>query len=83
MLIKRREVVDVPVVVVGAELVESGVGVGKQMPDDQQQRAANRDDGPLLASAAAEASVAATASGAERGIRPSGHADRLSPSRFT
>jgi hypothetical protein len=31
------EGVDVAVVVVGAELVEPGVGVGEQVPDDHQQ----------------------------------------------
>jgi hypothetical protein len=36
--------VDVAVVVVGAEVVEPGVGVGEQMPDDHQQGSADRDD---------------------------------------
>jgi hypothetical protein len=44
--------VDVVVVVVGAEVVELGVRVGEQMPDDHQQGSADRDDGFLLASSA-------------------------------
>ena len=60
--------VDVAVVVVGAELVEAGVGVGEQVPDDHQHGAADRDDGFLFASSAGEASVA----GAEEGVGPAG-----------
>ena len=60
--------VDVAVVVVGAEVVEAGVGVGEQVPDDHQDGAADRDDGLLLAASAGDASVA----GAEEGVGPAG-----------
>jgi hypothetical protein len=50
--------VDVAVVVIGAELVEAGVGVGEQVPDDHEDRAADRDNGLHLASSAGNAAVA-------------------------
>ena len=40
---------DAGVVELGAEVVEAGLGVGEQVPDDDQDRAADRDDGLLLA----------------------------------
>lgn len=40
---------DAVVVEVGAEVVEAGVGVRQQVPDDDQDRAADRDDGLFLA----------------------------------
>ena len=36
--------VDMAVVVVAAEVVESGVGIGEEVPDNHQQGAADRDD---------------------------------------
>ena len=63
--------VDVAVVVVGAELVEPGVGVGEKVPDDHQQRAADRDDRFVLAASAGDASVAGTEEGV--GSARSGH----------
>jgi hypothetical protein len=63
------EGVDVSVVVVGAEFVEAGVGVGEQVPDDHQQGPADRDDGLLPAAAAGDAAVA----GAEEGVGPARH----------
>ena len=60
--------VDAGVVEVGAEVVEAGVGVGEQVPDDDQDGAADRDDGLLLAAAAGDASVAF----AEEGVGPAG-----------
>jgi hypothetical protein len=42
---------DAGVVVVGAEVVEVGVGVGEQVPDDDQDGAADRDDRSFLAAA--------------------------------
>ena len=61
--------VDVAVVVVGAELVEAGVGVGEQVPDDHQHGAADRDDDLLCASSAGEASVTGTEEGVGTGRR--------------
>jgi hypothetical protein len=52
--------------VVGAEVVEAGVGVGEQVPDDHQHGAADRDDRFLLTSSTHEASV----TGAEEGVGP-------------
>jgi hypothetical protein len=46
------------VVEAGAEVVEAGVGVSQQLPDDDQDGAADRDDGPLGATAAGDAPVA-------------------------
>src|SRR3954463_5096743 len=43
---------------VRAEVVEVGVGVGEQVPDDGQDRAADRDQGLLGPAAAGEASIA-------------------------
>jgi hypothetical protein len=45
------------VVEAGAEVVEAGVGVSQQMPDDDQDGAADRNDGPLGATAAGDAPV--------------------------
>ena len=55
---------DAGVVELGAEVVEAGVGVGQQVPDDDQDRAADRDDGLLLSPAAGDAPVAF----AEKGV---------------
>src|SRR5512132_518362 len=60
--------VDAGVVEVGAEVVEAGVGVRQQVPDDDQDGAADGDDGLLLATAAGDASVAL----AEEGVGPAG-----------
>ena len=60
--------VDAGVVVVGAEVVEAGVGVGEQVPDDDQDGAADRDDGLLLAAASGDAPVAF----AEEGVGAAG-----------
>ena len=45
----RRSVSTWRVVVVGAEVVVAGVGVGEQVPDDGEDGAADRDDGLQLA----------------------------------
>src|SRR4249919_2962123 len=50
--------VDVPVVVIDAEVVKPGVGLSEEMPDDHQHGAASRDDRFVLAASAGEASVA-------------------------
>ena len=47
-----------PVVPVGAEVGEPGVGVGQQVPGDDEQGVADRDQGSLFAAAAGEAVVA-------------------------
>src|SRR5215217_3809613 len=39
--------VDAGVVEAGAQVVEAGVGVGEEVPDDDQDGAADRHDGPL------------------------------------
>jgi hypothetical protein len=43
--------------------VVAGVGIGQQVPDDDQDRAADRDDRFLLAAASGDASVALTEEG--------------------
>src|SRR3954452_24218647 len=58
---------------VRAEVVEVGVRVGEQVPDDGQDRAADRDEGFLGSAAAGQASVAFAeeglgAAGADRGL---------------
>src|SRR3954453_6265301 len=50
------------------EVGEVGVGIGQQEPDDDQDRAADRDEGLLAASAAGHAPGAL----AEGGVGPSG-----------
>ena len=65
--------VDLRVVVVGAEVLVPGVGVGEQVPDDGQDRVADRDDGPALAAAAGQASVAF----AEERVGPRDRSDDL------
>ena len=62
--------VNVAVVVVGSEVVEAGVGVGEQVPDDHQDGAADRDDRLLLPSSTDEASVAGAEEGVGRPLRP-------------
>src|SRR5688500_15564618 len=57
---------DVEDVVVGAESVESGVGVGKGSTDEQQQGSTDPDDSLGLASSAGDASVV----DAEEGVVP-------------
>jgi len=59
---------DSGVVEVGAEFAEAGIGVGQQVPDDDEDGAADGDDGFLLSSSSGEASVA----GAEEGVGPAG-----------
>ena len=56
------------VVEVRAEVVEARVGVGQQVPDDDQDRAADRDDGLLLPAPAGDAPVAL----AEEGVGSAG-----------
>src|SRR3954451_2980500 len=58
---------------VRAEVVEVGVGVGEQVPDDGQDRAADRDQGLLGPAAAGQPSIALTeealgSAGADRGL---------------
>src|SRR5512132_629469 len=50
-------------VVAGAQVVEAGVGVREQVPDDHQDGAAHRHDGPLGAAAAGDAPVALSKEG--------------------
>ena len=50
--------VDAAGVVVGAEVVEAGGGVGEQVPDDHQDRAGHGDQGLALADAPDQAAVA-------------------------
>src|SRR5215211_546149 len=47
--------VDAGVVEAGAQIVETSVRVGQQVPDDDQDGAADRDDGLLGAAAAGDA----------------------------
>jgi hypothetical protein len=56
------------VVVVSAEVFVSGLGVGEEVPDDDEDGAADCDDGLLLAPSAGEASV----TGAEEGVGAAG-----------
>src|SRR3954447_3382892 len=58
---------------VRAEVVEVGVGVGEQVPDDGQDRATDRDQGLLGPAAAGQPSIALAeevlgAPGADRGL---------------
>src|SRR5215472_18053877 len=46
-----------------AQVVEAGIGIGQQMPDDDQQRPADRDDGLLRAAASSDPPVALTEEG--------------------
>src|SRR3954451_17714392 len=60
-------------VVVRAEVDELGLLVGEQRPDDDQDGAADRDDGPLLAAAAGDPPISLAeegvgAGGADRGL---------------
>jgi hypothetical protein len=64
-------VADPGVVEAGAQVGVAGIGVGQQMPDDDQDRAADRDDGFVLAAAAGDPPAAL----AEEGIGAGG-ADR-------
>src|SRR5512132_4286353 len=50
--------VDAAGVVVGAEVVETGGGIGQQVPDDHQDGAGHRDQGSALADAPDQAAVA-------------------------
>jgi len=54
------------VVEVRSEVLELGVGVAQQVPDDDQDGTADRDQRPLLASAAGDPSLAL----AEEGVGP-------------
>ncbi len=45
-------------VVVGAEVGVGGVGVGQQVPDDDQDGASDGDDGAFVAASSGDASVA-------------------------
>jgi hypothetical protein len=58
------------VVEVGAQVVEAGLGIGEQVSDDDQDGAADRNDGSLLAAAPCDAPVALPEEGA--GL-PGGH----------
>jgi len=49
---------DAGVVELGAEVVEPCLRVGQQVPNDDQDRAADRDDGLFLAPAPSDAPVA-------------------------
>src|SRR3954468_21320780 len=60
-------------VVVRAEVDELGLGVGEQRPDDDEDGAADCDDGSLLVAASGDAPVALAeegvgATGADRGL---------------
>jgi hypothetical protein len=58
--------VDAGLVEVGAEIAEADGGVGQPVPDDDQDGAADRDDGPLGAATAGQAPVAL----AKEGVGP-------------
>jgi hypothetical protein len=45
------------VVEVGAQVDKAGLGIGQQVPDDDQDGASDGDDGPLLAAAPRDAPV--------------------------
>src|SRR5215208_2129723 len=60
--------VDPGVVGAGAQIVEAGGGVGQQVPDDDQDGAADRDDGLLGAAAFGQAPVALP----QEGVGPAG-----------
>lgn len=64
---------DAGVVEVGAQIDETPLGVGQQVPDDGEDGAADSDDGSLLAASPGDAAVAF----AEEGIGPAGVAGRL------
>lgn len=72
---------DASVVVVGSEVFEPCLWVGEQVPDDHQERAADRDEGLLLPAASNDAAVA----GAEEGVCPAGpdQSRIMSSSRLT
>src|SRR6266511_282507 len=61
--------VDAVGVVVGAEVVEAGGGVGEQVPDDHQDRAGDGDQGFELADAPGQAAVALAEEGVGLGGR--------------
>ena len=61
--------VDAAGVVVGAEVVEAGGGVGEQVPDDHQDRAGDGDQGLELADAPDQAAVALPEEGVGLGGR--------------
>jgi hypothetical protein len=65
--------VDAGVVEAGAQIVEAGGRVGQQVPDDDQDGAADRDDGLLAAPPAGDAPVAL----AQEGVGPAGDHGRL------
>ena len=54
----RAVAVDAAGVVVGAEVVEAGGGIGQQVPDDHQDGAGHGDQGLALADAPDQAAVA-------------------------
>lgn len=58
--------VDVGVVVVGPEVMELGSVVAEQVPGDDQDGAADRDDGSLLAAAPGDPPVALAEEGSVR-----------------
>src|ERR1700741_1774359 len=62
-------------VVIGAEVVEAGGGVGEQVPDDDQEGARDRDQGLELAAAFDDAPVAFTQEGGGLGGRGGGVAE--------
>src|SRR6266705_116475 len=62
-------VVDAAGVVVGAEVVEAGGGVGQQVPDDDQDAAGDGGQGLELADAPDQAAVARAEGGVGRGGR--------------
>ena len=70
--------------VVGAEVVVAGIGIGKQVPENDQHRAADRDDRLLLLPTSRDAAVALTEEGVgapalrEDGGLPEGGAQRTS-----
>ena len=68
--------VDPAGVVVGAEVVEPGGGVGEQVPDDDQDGAGDRDQGFEFAAAFDDAPVAFAEEGVGAGGRGSGVAER-------
>ncbi|CQD23923.1 hypothetical protein BN1232_05935 [Mycobacterium lentiflavum] len=63
-------------VVVGAEVVESGGGVGEQLPSDNEDGAGDRDEGFELAAAFDDAPVALTPEGVGAGGCGGGLAER-------
>jgi len=65
--------VDVAGEVVGSEIVEHGLLVTEQVPDDHEDRAANGDDRAFFAASSGDASVAF----AQEGVGPPGDYGRL------